>query len=111
MLKMAGLDWPVTEPYAGMVRFGLWDEILTEPAPDPKLRGLMAGYLYARAIALAAKGRIPGAEAELTALEKLSQSAGPDNAAGLNSAKNVFTVAVLVVKARIAAAKEPMAKP
>jgi hypothetical protein len=64
LLMMSGLDWPVAGLYTGMVRFGLWDEILAEPAPNPKLLGLTAGYLYARTIALAAKGRTPDAEAE-----------------------------------------------
>jgi tetratricopeptide (TPR) repeat protein len=105
LLMMPGLDWPVTEVYTGMVRFGLWDEILAEPAPNPKLLGLTAGYLYARAIALAAKNRIPDAEAELAALQRLLASAAPDDAAGLNTAKDVFSVAVLVAKARIAAAQ------
>jgi tetratricopeptide (TPR) repeat protein len=105
LLAMPGLDWPVSELYIGMVRFGMWDEILAEPAPDPKLRGLTAGYLYARTTALAAKGRILDAEAELAALQKLSESAGSDDAAGLNAAKDVFAVAVLVAEARIAAAQ------
>ncbi len=103
LLMMPGLDWPVSELYTGMVRFGLWDEILAEPSPNPKLLGLTAGYCYTRTIALAAKGRVPDAEAELAALQKLLASAGPDDAAGLNTAKDVFGVAVLVAQARIAA--------
>jgi tetratricopeptide (TPR) repeat protein len=103
MLQMPGLDWPVTELYTGMVRFGLWDEILAEPAPNPRLRALTAGYLYARTMALAAKGRIPDAQAELAALQKLSDATGPDDAAGLNTAKDVFAVAILVARARIVA--------
>ena len=105
LLMMPGLDWPVAELYTGMVRFGLWDEILAEPAPNPKLLGLTAGYLYARTIALAAKGRTPDAEAELAALQNLLVSAGPDDGAGLNIAKDVFAVAALVGRARIAAAQ------
>jgi tetratricopeptide (TPR) repeat protein len=105
LLAMPGLDWAVAELYTGMVRFGLWDEILAEPAPNPKLRGLTAGYLYARTTALAAKGRIPDAEVELAALQKLSDAATSDDAAGLNTAKDVFAVALLVAKARIAAAR------
>lgn len=105
MLQMPGLDWPVSELYTGMVRFGLWDEILTEPTPNPKLHGLTASYRYARTIALAAKGNIADAQAELAALQKLSDSVRPDDAAGLNSAKDIFNVAILVAKARIAAAQ------
>ena len=58
-----GLDLPVSEVDTG--RFGLWDEIMAEPAPNPKLLGLTAGYLYARTIAQAAKGRIADAERNL----------------------------------------------
>src|SRR3954471_20935005 len=54
MLAMPGLDWSVGYLYDGMVRFGMWDEILVEPAPNPKLAGLTAAWLQARATALAA---------------------------------------------------------
>ena len=37
LLAMPGLDWSIGYLYDGMARFGLWDEILAEPAPDPKL--------------------------------------------------------------------------
>jgi hypothetical protein len=56
LLTMPGADWAVAELYAAMVRFGMWDEILAEPGPNPKLVGLTGAYLYAKATALAAKG-------------------------------------------------------
>ena len=59
---MPGSDWYVAELYTGMVRFGMWDELLAEAAPDAKLAALTAGYRYARATALAAKGRIDEAQ-------------------------------------------------
>jgi tetratricopeptide (TPR) repeat protein len=99
---MPGSDWYVAELYTSMVRFGMWDELLAEAAPDAKLAALTAGYRYARATALAAKGRIDDAVAELTELEKLAAAATADDAAGLNSASDVLAVAVLVGKARIA---------
>jgi tetratricopeptide (TPR) repeat protein len=102
---MPGLDWAVGELYTSMVRFGMWDDILTEAAPDPELHGLTAAYHYARITALAAKGRVPDAETELSALKKLADTATPDDAAGLNTAKDVLGVAVLVANARIAAAR------
>ena len=105
LLEMPGLDWAVGELYTGMARFGMWDEILAEAAPNPELRGLTAGYHYARATALAAKGSISGAESELAKLEKLSETAGPDDGAGLNTAKDVFAIAVMMAKARIADAR------
>ena len=31
-------DWYVAELYTAMVRFGMWDELLAEPAPDAQAR-------------------------------------------------------------------------
>jgi tetratricopeptide (TPR) repeat protein len=42
LLAMPGADWYVGEQYAGPIRFGMWDEILTEPPPNPKLPGCVA---------------------------------------------------------------------
>jgi tetratricopeptide (TPR) repeat protein len=102
LLTMPGTDWYVAELYAALVRFGIWDEILAEPVPNPKLVGLTGAYLYAKAIALAAKGRIDEARAPLAELEKLVVV---DHNAGLNQLKDVLAVAVLTVKARIALAE------
>ena len=99
---MPGSDWYIAELYTSMVRFGMWDELLAEAAPDAKLAALTAGYRYARATALAAKGRVDEAKAELAELEKLAAAATADDSAGLNSAADVLAVAVLVGKARIA---------
>jgi tetratricopeptide (TPR) repeat protein len=99
---MPGTDWYVAELYAALVRFGLWDEILNEPLPNPKLIGLTGGYLHATAAALAAKGRVDEAKARLAELEKLAEVEGD---AGLNRVKDVLAVAVLDAKARIALAE------
>lgn len=104
LLAMPGIDWYVAELYTGMVRFGMWDEILAEPAPNPKLTGLTGGYLYAQATALAAKGRLDDARTQLAELEKLA-AAAPNDSAGLSSARDVFAVAILNAKARIASAE------
>jgi tetratricopeptide (TPR) repeat protein len=101
---MPGADWYVAELYAANVRFGLWDDMLAEPAPDARLVALNAGYRHARASALAAKGRIAEAKAELAALEQLAGQASAGDGAGLNAASDVFAVAILVAKARIASA-------
>ena len=103
---MPGSDWYIAELYTGMVRFGMWDELLAEAAPDAKLAALTAGYRYARATALAAKGRVDEAKAELAELEKLAAAATADDSAGLNSAADVLAVAVLVGKARIAQSQQ-----
>jgi tetratricopeptide (TPR) repeat protein len=98
LLTMPGKAWHVAELYAAMVRFGMWDAILAEPAPNPKLIGLSGAYLYAKAVALAAKGRIDEAKTALKGLEEPEVDAG-------NRIRNALEVAVLNAKARIAVAE------
>ena len=102
---MAGTDWYVAETYATMVRFGMWQDMLAEPAPNPALIGMTVGYHYGRTIALAATGRVDEARSELAELERRAAGAGPSDGAGLNPATDVFAIAVLVAKARIAGAE------
>ena len=105
LLGMPGADWSMTELYAAMVRFGLWDEILAEAPPDARLIGLTGGYRYARTVALVAKGRLADARQSLGELQTLAAAATPDAVAGLNAAADTFAVAVLVAQARIADAE------
>jgi tetratricopeptide (TPR) repeat protein len=105
LLAMPGTDWSMSELYVAMVRFGMWDEILAEPAPSAKLTGLTGGFLYARATALAAKGRVADARQAIADLERLAAATTPDDSAGLNTAPDIFAVAVLVAQARVADAE------
>ena len=105
LAAMPGIDWYVGELYAAMTRFGLWDEILAEPAPKTNLIGLTGAFFYAKAVALAAKSRIGEAKTQLAELEKLAAAIGPDDSAGLNRLQDVLGVAVLTARARIALAE------
>jgi tetratricopeptide (TPR) repeat protein len=108
LLAMPGFDWPLTEEYSAAVRFGRWDDMIAKQPPNPQLPAATGGYLYGRGVALAATGRVDGAITVLTRLEQLDDSLPADAAAGLNSAKDVFAVAIDVLKARIADAdKQP----
>jgi tetratricopeptide (TPR) repeat protein len=100
-----GEGWSLTPQYAALVRFGLWDEMLAVLAPDPRRAGLTAGYLYARGVALAARGRIPEAQATLSRLEQLATTVPADAPAGANTLRAVLGVAVPIVAARIAASE------
>jgi tetratricopeptide (TPR) repeat protein len=102
LLEMPGTDWYVAESYAARVRFGLWEEMLALPAPDSKLTGLTVGYLYGRAIALAATGRVAESRSALDALKKVAAAAPADAAAGQNTLKSVLAIAIPIVEARIA---------
>jgi tetratricopeptide (TPR) repeat protein len=105
LLAMPGLDWSIGYLYQGMARFGRWDELLAEPAPNPKLAGLTISWLQARATALAAKGRIAEAKALLPALERAIAAAPADATQGQNLARPLYEIGLLKAKARIALAE------
>src|SRR3984893_2062627 len=106
MLAMGDSGWNLTQQYAALVRFGLWDEMIAQLAPDPRASGLTAGYLYARGVALAARGRIGDAQGALAELQKLGAAAAPETLAGFNTLRDVVSVAQAIVAARIAASEE-----
>ena len=102
LLEMPGMDWYVAESYAARVRFGLWQEMLALSAPDPRLTGLTGGYLYGRAVALAATGHATEARAELEKLQRIAATVSADAPAGQNTIKDVLAVAIPIALARIA---------
>jgi tetratricopeptide (TPR) repeat protein len=104
MLGSPGLDWSQVEPYQALIRFGLWDEMLAMPARNPKLPALTGGFLYARGVALTAKGRAVEATALLTELRQITNSLPADAGAGNGTAKDLLALAASVLEARIAAA-------
>jgi len=105
LLAMPGVDWYLSEEYAALVRFGLWDEMLALAAPDSRLQALAGGYLYGRGVALAATGRVAQANATLDDLKRLTAQLPADAAAGYNSAQDVLGIAAQIVAARIAVAE------
>src|SRR5262245_7346749 len=102
LAAMPGVDWYVAEYYAAPIRFGLWDQLLAEPAPSSKLRGMTGGYLYARGVALAVRGKVPESQQMLAQLQQLAADTPADYGAGNNQAKDVFALAQTVLKAHIA---------
>ena len=101
MLAMPGTDWYGSERYLALVRFGLWDEILSEATPNPSLKALTAGYLYAKVAALAARGRITEAEQARKELDNTRASLPPDATAGLNRASDVLALASSLASAQL----------
>jgi tetratricopeptide (TPR) repeat protein len=103
--QMPGLDWYVAEVYGARVRFGLWDQLLAMSAPDSSLPGLMAGYLYGRGMAQAARGQIEAARTSLAALKALLAGLPEGVVGGQNLLKDILAVAIPTVEARIARAE------
>lgn len=102
---MPGMDWGIGYLYEALIRFGRWDEMLAEPQPDARLLALTVNWLSARTIALAARGDIAGAQAELAKLEAKIAAAPADAPAGMNLAAPLFRIAQLRAEARIALAR------
>jgi tetratricopeptide (TPR) repeat protein len=101
MLAMPGPDWYGAEPYLAMVRFGLWDQVLAEPRPNPALKSLTGAYLFASAMALAATNRVAQATQRLEDLNALRAALPADATAGFNAAADVLRLAATIAKSQI----------
>src|SRR5216684_6190976 len=99
-------EFLVPMSYFVEVRFGMWDEILKEPAPPKDLPYTSAMWHYARALAFSAKGNRAQATSEQRQLEAITATISPDRPLGTsNRAKNVAQVAVAVLAGELAAAR------
>ena len=106
LLAMGDSGWDLSQQYAALVRFGLWDEAIALGPPDARAPGLTAGYLYARGVALAARGRLEDARGVLAQLRQLAAATPKDAQAGFNSLHGILEVAEPIVAARIAATEQ-----
>ncbi len=91
-----------------LARFGRWDEILAEPAPQTSARYATGMWHYARGIALVAKGRAEEAAADLAALEKEAASPAMRGLMMVSvntSAQQLLRLAARVLDAELAAAR------
>lgn len=69
--QFPGFEDFLATPLFAYVRFGRWDEILSQPAPPATALWWTAMYHYARATAYATKNNLPAAQAELEKLNAL----------------------------------------
>jgi tetratricopeptide (TPR) repeat protein len=102
LAMMPGMDFFASEHLLAMVRFGRFDALLAEPRPPAKYPVMTGLWLHAHGLALAAKGRLPEARAELKQLQELAACVPADMAAGNNTARDVLGVAARVLEAGIA---------
>lgn len=99
-------------PLLVAVRFQDWDSIVKEPAPQKSWIYATALWHFARAKAFAHLGNHEEAQAEITSMEALAQTAEMKAAmlAGLNPASTVLTIGVLEAKGDLAKMQKDYAK-
>ena len=85
------------------VRFGLWEEILREPAPPAGMPIRRAAWHYARGSALAARGKTAEAEAERDSVSAAATALSDQIYFGLNPAAPVFRFAAMLLSGEIMA--------
>ncbi len=103
LLAMGDSGWNLTQQYAALVRFGLWDEMIAVGPPPAEAPGLTAGYLFGRGFALAARGRTEEAQRTLEQLHALGAAVPADALGGFNALRDLLAVAEPAVAARLAA--------
>ncbi|MEM9381924.1 MAG: tetratricopeptide repeat protein [Planctomycetota bacterium] len=87
--------------YHVMVRFGMWEELLDEPDPGEDLLATRAVWRYARAVALAALGRVDEAEEEQRAFEAARDAVPPSRVLFNNPVSEVLAVATAFLEGEI----------
>jgi len=95
-------------PYYGLVRFGKWEEILREPAPDADLLYPTAVWHYARGIAYTRGGKLKEATQELRSVRTIAADPRLEEIRiwGLNQTSSLAKIAAAVLRAEIAAARK-----
>lgn len=104
-----GNDWALYQTFLSMplyacVRFGKWQDILTEPAPPANLHFLTGVWHYARGMAYTHTNRLKPASRELEALKAiLGDSEAVEEPIGFGNAKLLLSIASEVLSGEIAA--------
>lgn len=103
--QTALVDPVMAIPYESMLRFGMWDEMLKEPAPPGYFKITTALWHYARGVAFAAKRNIADAETERTRFEQAAASVPQDAMMSINKAHQILAIARHMLDGEIAYAK------
>ena len=108
---MPPLEAFMTVPIAVEVRFQHWDEVLKMPQPAAAMKKTTAYWHFARGMALAATGKAAEAEAEHRIIKEMIDKTPADEVFAEpigNKTKDVLTIALNVLGARIALAKNQL---
>lgn len=99
-------DGTLALPGDVLVRFGRWEEMLTEPEPRGGLPISKVKHRFQRATALTALDRLDEAEAERKAFLDGAKALAPEAFVGNNSAAAIMDVASHVLDGEMAARRE-----
>ncbi|GMU82058.1 MAG: hypothetical protein AMXMBFR47_19290 [Planctomycetota bacterium] len=96
--KPALIDPYMAIPYEALMRFGRWDEVLAEPAPDSRLVITTCMWHFARGVAYAAKGDVAAAEAEHQRFNEARKRVPAGAMMAINPAEKVLDIADLMLR-------------
>lgn len=95
------LDGFLGVPMHVMVRFGMWNEVLSEPAPPEDMQTATAFWLYARTVALSALGRVDEATAEFEKFKYAAQVIPTTRQVGNNPALVVMEIGLAIAEGEL----------
>lgn len=103
-------EMPMIAPYGTfewlvLTRFSKWKEMLAQPEPKEQNLYLQAMYRYARGLAFAGLGNVPGTQAERERFGAIMAKVAEKDMLMINSARSVLAVAEADLGARLARAK------
>lgn len=102
----AAFETFLSQPLYVMVRFGLWDKILAEPAPVASNQFQQGVWHYARGMAFSNTGKQRQAAKELRALNALRKDLTDEYFIGFGTAPKLLGIAALVLEGDMAAQAE-----
>lgn len=117
--RLQGKEWPadsvrrwpntqhfLTTPWVVMVRFGMWDDLLREPAPPADLKFARGAWHYAQGFARLRTGRPDSARAHLVRLDAIIADTTADSvpAQSINSGRQLLRLAARTLEGEIEAA-------
>ncbi len=89
-------------PWHVLIRFGKWEDILSEPEPDDWRLVSRAAWYYARSVALSNLNRLDEAHQELEKMKEAVEQLTPDWKIGNNQATDVMAIAQLMAGGELA---------
>lgn len=87
--------------YDVMKRFGMWEEILREPAPAAHMPITTAMWRFTRGLAFAAQGQVAAAEREHVAFREAAMRVPEDALLAINPARQMLEIADGMLRAEI----------